>query len=63
MVEKDVCWKMHTAYARLRTREKRKHDEIPCMTNLDVPKIHVCKIYIDSHQLSAIILFIHLINL
>jgi hypothetical protein len=44
-VEKDVCWKMHTTYARLpkvreRTREKRKHDEIPCMTNLDVPTIH-----------------------
>jgi hypothetical protein len=36
---------MHTTYARLpkvreRTREKRKHDEIPCMTNLDVPTIH-----------------------
>jgi hypothetical protein len=36
---------MHTTYARLpkvrkRTREKRKHDEIPCMTNLDVPTMH-----------------------
>jgi hypothetical protein len=49
-VEEDVCWKMDTAYARLPkvwelTREKRKHDEIPCMTNLDVPTLIFAKLY------------------